>query len=412
MPTYIDGERSDGFVQRLKVKTAADGPLRNLTFAVKDNMAVNGLIAGFGSPSWAASRQPAPAHADCVQKVLDAAAELVGTTICDELTLSMDGVNSFYGTPRNPRYPERIPGGSSSGSASVVASGFADFALGTDTAGSVRVPAAYCGIYGLRSSHGLISKDGILPLGETFDAVGVFARQALVLTRVLSVLLGESSDCEVDEVSDKAFGKSFGNELTVLVDASARRVLDRANQERFDHSLAAVFDGLKSVEPPYDLEEMVDLFAVMRGYEAWRHYGQWYSENKPALSPAIAERLLAGASVTETQYREGQARREAIISETVAWLQAEGMQETPSKGLPCITVLVLPVVCDLPPLLSASDSELGDNRRKNLLLNAPGSFLGFPELVLGHLDFPIGLLALPGCDLALCRLVESIGLSW
>lgn len=402
MPTYIDGERSDGFVQRLKGKTAVDGPLRNLTFAVKDNMAVNGLIAGFGSPSWAASRQPAPAHADCVQRVLDAAAELVGTTICDELTLSMDGINSFYGTPANPRYPERIPGGSSSGSASVVASGFADFALGTDTAGSVRVPAAYCGIYGLRSSHGLISNDGILPLGETFDAVGVFARQAHVLTRVLSALLGESSNCEVDEVSGC-------KKLTILVDASARRVLDKANQERFDRSLAAGFDGFRSVEPPYDLEEMVDLFAVMRGYEAWRHYGQWYSENKPALSPAIAERLLAGATVKEAQYREGQARREAIISETVAWLQAEGMRETPSKGLPCITVLVLPVVCDLPPLLSASDSELGDNRRKNLLLNAPGSFLGFPELVLGHLDFPIGLLALPGCDLELCRLVESIG---
>ena len=406
-------DRSDGFVQRLHLKNAASGALQDLTFAVKDNIAVQGMVAGFGSPFWANMQSPAPAHADCVQKVLDAAAELVGTTICDELTLSMDGINAFYGTPVNTRYPERIPGGSSSGSASVVAAGHADFAIGTDTSGSVRVPAAYCGTYGLRSSHGLLSKDGVLPLGETFDAVGIFSRQAQVLTRVLSVLLGVSSGCEFDKSPDDASGNVLAKreELMVLVDASARRLLDAANQARFDSSLAAAFELGKLVEPPYDLEEMVGLFAVMRGYEAWQHYGKWFRESKPALSPSIAERLLAGATITEAQYREGQARREAIISETIAWMQAEGIRETRHNGLPCVTVMVLPVVCDLPPLLSASDCELFDNRRKNLLLNSPGSFLGFPELVLGHLDFPLGLLALPGQDLELCRLAESLGWS-
>src|SRR5882724_9054694 len=167
----------------------ATGPLLGCSFAVKDVFDIAGYRTGNGHPRWLETHPPAERTASAVERLLAAGARLVGKTYCDEMTYSINGENVHYGTPVNPRAPGRIPGGSSSGSASAVSGGLVDFALGTDCGGSVRIPASYCGIYGIRTSHGLVPADGVVPLAKSFDTVGWFARTASLMQRVGSVLL-------------------------------------------------------------------------------------------------------------------------------------------------------------------------------------------------------------------------------
>src|SRR6185437_5314020 len=158
-------------------------------FAVKDTIDIAGFKTGCGNPRWRDSHPAAAVHAVCVEQLLLAGARCVGKTISDELAFSLLGENYFSGTPLNPKAPDRVPGGSSSGSASAVACGLVDFALGTDTGGSVRVPASNCGIWGIRTTHGRVSVAGVNPLSPTFDTVGILAKDADVLSRATAVLL-------------------------------------------------------------------------------------------------------------------------------------------------------------------------------------------------------------------------------
>jgi amidase len=168
---------------------AATGPLRGRTFAAKDVFEIAGTPTGFGHPAWLRTHQPAAHTASAVQKLLDAGADLVGRTISDELCYSLSGENVHFGTPRNAAAPDRIPGGSSAGSAAAVAGGLCDIAIGTDCGGSVRIPASYCGIYGIRPTHGRVATDGVLPFAGSFDVVGWFARDPALLASVGSLLL-------------------------------------------------------------------------------------------------------------------------------------------------------------------------------------------------------------------------------
>ena len=181
--------QSNAFVTTFDLSPTGTGQLDGLRFAVKDVIDVAGWKTGCGNPTWRDSHPTAVANAVCVEQLLQAGARCVGKTICDELAFSLRGENHFYGTPLNPRAADRVPGGSSSGSASAVACGLVDFALGTDTGGSTRVPASNCGIWGFRPSHGFISVAGVNPLAPSFDTVGILAHNADVLARVAVVLL-------------------------------------------------------------------------------------------------------------------------------------------------------------------------------------------------------------------------------
>src|SRR5215471_15571364 len=177
----ITVEQSGAFVEEFELPPTGDGPLAGLRFAVKDLIDIGGRKTGCGNPSWRDTHPPARSHAECVEQLLAAGARCVGKTVSDEVAFSLIGENHFYGTPLNPRAPDRVPGGSSSGSASAVACRLADFALGTDTGGSVRVPASNCGVWGLRPSHDSISVAGVMPFAPTFDTVGIHARSADIL---------------------------------------------------------------------------------------------------------------------------------------------------------------------------------------------------------------------------------------
>jgi amidase len=174
----------------LLVAGAPSGPLAGCTLAVKDLFDVAGTVTGAGNPSFAAGRPPATHNAAAVQALVDAGASVVGKTITDELAYSLNGTNVHFGTPVNVAAPGRIPGGSSAGSAAAVAAGLVDLALGTDTGGSIRVPASYCGIVGWRPTHGAISLDGVVPLAPSFDTVGIFCRTTATLRDAADALLG------------------------------------------------------------------------------------------------------------------------------------------------------------------------------------------------------------------------------
>jgi len=175
---------------RIHIEGRAGGPLAGLTFAAKDAFEIKGAHTGFGQPDWLRTHPPATETADAVQRLLDAGADLAGKTHCDELCYSLTGENVHFGTPVNVNAPGRVPGGSSNGSAAAVAGGLVDFALGTDCGGSVRIPASYCGIIGLRPTHGRVSDTGVLPFGPSFDVVGWFARDIDLFAKVGDVLLG------------------------------------------------------------------------------------------------------------------------------------------------------------------------------------------------------------------------------
>ena len=176
----------------VRIDGRAGGPLDGLTFAAKDLFDVAGLPTGGGNPDWPGADAPADRHAWAVETLLEAGAALIGKTITDEVSLGIFGESAFYGTPVNPAAPDRVPGGSSSGSASAVASGLCDTALGSDTGGSVRVPSSFCGLYGIRPTWGRLDLRGMMPQAPSSDTTGWFARDAETFARVSAVLLQEA----------------------------------------------------------------------------------------------------------------------------------------------------------------------------------------------------------------------------
>ncbi len=208
---------------RARLAPSGSGPLDGLTFVVKDLLDVAGYVTGGGNPHWASRQQPTATSAPAVECLLQAGATLVGKTITDELAFSLEGENEHYGTPINPRAPDRLPGGSSSGSAVAVAAGLADLGLGTDTGGSVRVPASFCGLFGWRPSHGRVSMDGVVRFAPSYDTVGLLAGDAKRLQLGAQCLLGTPAasvaQCRLLAASD-AFEIAEPQAASVLADAA------------------------------------------------------------------------------------------------------------------------------------------------------------------------------------------------
>ena len=285
----ISHEQSGAFIERFTLPPTGDGPLAGLRFAVKDIIDVAGYRTGCGNPTWLETHPPAVVSAVCVEQLLAAGAQCDGKTITDELAFSLLGENHFYGTPLNPAAPDRVPGGSSSGSASAVGCGLVDFALGSDTGGSVRVPASFCGTWGLRPSHGLISVAGVMPLAPTYDTVGIFARSADVLQRAAAVLLpGESTSAsitrrptihlipEVIELTDSDVCNALAPAIS--------RVGEVLGAEVRQTSLAELCGDPRAA----DLGTWLEMYRVLQGAETVSSLGAWVAHARPALGPAAA----------------------------------------------------------------------------------------------------------------------------
>ena len=265
---------------------SGSGPLDGLTFGVKDVFHIAGHRTGFGHPDWLGTHPPAAVTARVVKRLLDAGARMVGKTHTDELAYSLTGENVHYGTPVNPHDPARVPGGSSNGSVVAVAGGLVDFALGTDCGGSVRLPASYCGVLGMRPTHGRVPVEGIIPFGPSFDVVGWFARKASVFAAVGRVLL-------------KDLDTTAPRRLLVAMDAFA--LVDPRVADALSGAVAAVERIVGSSEEvtvsPEGLPAWLEIFRHVQAAEIWRNHGEWITEVKPNFGPGIRERFAWAAAV-------------------------------------------------------------------------------------------------------------------
>src|SRR4051794_40690202 len=286
----ISHEQSGAFIEKFTLPATNDGPLRGLRFSVKDLIDVVGHRTGCGNPTWLATHTPASVSAVCVEQLLAAGAQCEGKTITDEFAFSLLGENHHYGSPLNPAAPDRVTGGSSSGSASAVACGLVDFALGTDTGGSVRVPASNCGIWGWRPSHGLISVAGVMPFAPTLDTVGVFARSGTLLEQAASVLLAtevvrQSPPMEVGsihlvreafDVADVAVRNALESAVKQLRNVLGERVRESSLGELCGDERAA------------NLDSWLTVYRVLQGMEFDSCLGSWIASARPKLGPAMS----------------------------------------------------------------------------------------------------------------------------
>lgn len=349
---------------------AAQGPLKGYGFAVKDIFDLEGYVTGYGNPDWTTRRRPSKAHARVVQDLLDAGAMVVGKTITDEFAYSLNGQNMHYGTPANPEAPGRIPGGSSSGSASAVAGGLVDFALGSDTGGSIRVPGSYCGLFGIRTTHDRVSREGVLPLAESFDTVGWFARDAWLLRLVGEVVFKQKA-----EEAPKAERLLIATDAFDYVEPEARRAY-QPWLERLEQRL-----GKAEYVALGDLGSLMETFRTIQAHEIWAAYGAWIERVQPKVAPDIQERFNWAKTVTEAQ---AEAAREArdLFAEKITALLAPG------------TVLCLPSAPGIAPRINEDPEIFAAHRGRTLGLTAPAGLSGCPQITLP-------LATVQGCPLGL-----------
>jgi amidase len=360
MNSILDQDRLGAFCRHthVAVKGAGLGPLLNLTFGVKDIYDIAGHKTGFGSPDWLATHGPAARTAPSVQILLDAGAELVGKTQSDELTYSLTGENAHYGTPINVNAPGRIPGGSSSGSAAAVAGGLVDFAVGSDTGGSVRAPASFCGIYGIRPTHGRVSLEGACHLAPSFDTYGWFARDPVLLERVGRVLLGDSSDERFGRllIADDAF-KIAGDAVT------------RALMPAVEHVSSLIGKPATVTVAIEGLSQWAQTFRVLQGAEIWAGYGDWVTRVKPALGPGVKERIEWTSTIRSADVDAGREKRETIARRMDALLAGN-------------TVLMSPTVPGIAPLRNSLQEEINDFRNRAMSLLCVAGLARLPQVSL------------------------------
>jgi amidase len=283
---------------------AADGPLSDLTFAAKDIFDIAGYVTGGGNPDWKATHGPAERTAWVVRVLVEAGATMVGKTITDEITRGIFGENAHYGTPVNPHAPGRVPGGSSSGSAAAVAGGLVDFALGSDTGGSVRVPSGFCGLYGLRPTHGRIPLDGILSQAPSYDTIGWFARDAELFARVAALLLRSE------------IRQARPNRLVIAEDAF--EVADRSVQDALRPVADRIGSWLGSCTSerlaPARLSDWSGQQQILQGREAWETAKDWIDRVNPRFSFEVAERYRFASAITEAEVGAAKSARDAIVT--------------------------------------------------------------------------------------------------
>lgn len=372
------------------VPHATSGPLAGYTFAAKDLFDVAGYPTGGGNPHVLAMSGIKQSTAPVIQCLLDAGAELIGKAHTNEMAFSMSGKNAHYGTPRNGAAFDRIPGGSSSGSASAVSNGLCDFAMGSDTGGSVRTPASYCGLFGLRPSHGRLSLELTQPLCESMDTAGYFTRDAHLFGLVGKCLLGEDptplAETPAMVISEALFD---------LLPAESVAALAPAIEQ-----IRACCPQLESLVGKLpSLKDAYWAFRYIQGREAWLAQGEFIERNGLALGPDVAARFAWSKAVTDQQYNDACEFREAFAAQ---WDLLLGSR-----------VLVLPTVPDIAPLLSALDEEIEATRQLSHHLLAIAVLCRTPQLTMPLVikdGAPLGisLIGPRGSDASLVKLAVSI----
>ncbi len=374
---------------RLDIPGAADGPLAGLDFAAKDLFDVSGHPTTYGNPDWARTHPLAAGTAPCVSALLQAGARLRGKAKTVELAYGLTGENVWHGTPLNPAAPERFPGGSSCGSAAAVAGGLVEFALGSDTAGSVRVPASYCGVYCIRPSWGAVSLAGARGLAPSFDTAGWFAAGAGTLARVGDVLLPEGGAGALGPLLRPASAWANALPETAEALAPALRALERLLGPALPVEVA-----------PEGLSAFYEHARCAIAEEVWATLGDWIEAEKPALGPGVAERFAAARAMDPAKAAAGRAFRRAFAARARALLAGGA-------------VLAFPTAPGPAPLLGATQAEQNAVRESTMGVTAMSGLAGLCEVTLpaGRVEgAPVGfsLLAAPGRDRAALALAAAL----
>lgn len=362
------------FVEQFSL--GGDGP----TVAVKDCIDIAGWPTRSGSETMA-DALPATEHADVVAAILAGGGRIVGKTNMHEFAYGVTGVNRWLGTPSNPRFPGLIPGGSSSGSAAAVAAGLVDIAIGTDTGGSIRMPATCCGVYGLKPTFGRISRKGCTPADSSLDCVGPFAHDVGGL---------ETGMCLIDPgfVPAEAPGSvRLGWVSNSGADAAVADIV----------FAAARASGMEIAEIELPLfEEAFQAGITIMAAECWSVFGSLTVD--PRMGEDVRARLIGASKVTPEQVAKAEEVRTAFA-------------EAVDRALETVDTLVLPTLPAVPPALD----ELGD-AAKLLRLTAlvrPFNVSGHPALsipIAGPEGRPaaIQLVGLRGGDERLCAVARRV----
>jgi len=361
------------------VRGASTGPLAGLTAVVKDMYDIAGTRTGGGSPEWLAAQKPAIRHAAAVEQILAAGATITGKTICDEFFYSVTGINAHYGMPVNLRAPGRIPGGSSSGSAAACGANACDFALGSDTGGSVRIPAAFNGLYGLRPSHGRIDLSGAMAMAPSFDVAGWFANAPGIFHRVGEVLLrGNAVLASVNNlvIATDAFAQA-DDEVAAL----GRRFLQRARAQLPAASEQTVAPG--------GFDDWREAFRVVQAKEVWETFGDFVVRASPKFGPGIKERMAFAASVT------------ADLDNAARKVAAAGREHLRAL-VPPGTIVALPTSPSIAPRVELKADELESFRVRVMRLTCPAGLAGLPQM-----NLPAGTVY--GCPAGLSFIAWSGG---
>ncbi|ODV12060.1 MAG: amidase [Rubrivivax sp. SCN 70-15] len=375
---------------RFVIEGRPGGALAGLRFAVKDLFDVAGHPTGAGNPSWLATH-PVPArHSAVVARLLDAGATLAGKVVTDEIAYSLHGENLHYGAPINARAPRHVTGGSSSGSAAAVAAGLVDFALGTDTGGSTRVPASYCGLWGLRSTHGLVPADGLVPLHPSFDTVTWLAQDPATFERVASALV---PDCPFTP-------------RRLLVPADAWDLADpefAATLQRVRDALAARLDAVPDTLRIAGAETLADwrqTYATAGAFEGWQVHGAWIRAHRPVFGPAIAARWQAASQVDAAAAAAARAYAQHVRARVRALLGDDG-------------VAVLPSAASVAPRRDADAAVVDAVRLRTMAITCIAGLAGLPQVSIplntpDGLPLGVSLLGPAGSDLALIRFAAEL----
>src|SRR5262245_23022566 len=353
------------------VAGAADGPLAGLSAAVKDMYDIAGSRTGGGSPDWLAAQAPARSNAAAVGAILAAGGTVIGKTVCDEFVYSVSGANAHYGAPLNPPAPGRLPGGPSSGSAAATAAGACDFALGSDTGGSVRVPAAFCGLYGIRPTHGRVDPSGMMAMAPSFDVAGWLASGPGVFRRVGGALLDRARVAAPIEsliVLEDAFAQA-DTEVAALLRSALEDMagdLPKAGRERV---------------APDGLDPWRECFRIIQAGETWTSYSEFVTTHRPRLGPGIRERMEFAAKVASQEVAVARGEH-ARARERIRALAPPG------------TVLALPTAPCIAPLLDTPPEGLESFRARVMRLTCISGLSGLPQVSL-----PIGTIG--GCPVGL-----------
>jgi amidase len=389
----LNADPVNAFLRYPAVAAAAadEGPLKDLTFAVKDIYDVAGYPTGGGSPVKQAESPIHTEHAPLVASMLQAGARFVGKTQTDELTFSLNGQNKHFPEPVNRRAPGRITGGSSSGSAAAVAAGLCDFALGSDTGGSVRAPASYCGLWGIRPTHGRVSLGRTMPLAPSFDTAGYFADRPEVFGRVAPVFLGEDV-------------RRFRLTRLLRAEDAFARLMSEREAEALAPAEARASDTLGQIESVTVASEGLDdwywTFRRLQALEAWSVHGAWIEAHDPDMTPGVRERFEFGKTVAGEERRRAEQNRmhqQARVEALVAF----------------DAVLMLPTVPTIAPPRDISGEALQTYRERALSILCISGLSGLPQVTMPLADLdgcPLGLSLIGprGSDRALVDLALRI----